>query len=149
MSSNTQQSAFASFLGAFILLVIGLVPLKYSYDYYHKAQNFLAQAVKLEAEVIRYEYDHACRGGTSSESRYPVVRVPDATGMPQELCTNVGSSHEAYEIGERIPVVYHPNDLTDVRENNFWGLWFIPSLFLVPGLFFVLLAGFRIIRILI
>ncbi len=132
--------------GVLFLLIVGLVPIKFGYDYYRKAQHFMVHAVQIKTAVIRYDFNQACRGGSASESRFPVVRVPDANGNIQEVCTNVGSSHESYQRGEIIPVAYDPHNLTDLRENNFWGLWFLPALFFFPGLAFVLLAIFRLIQ---
>lgn len=77
--------------------------------------------------------------GRSRESTayHPTVRFR-ADGRTYTFTSSTGSDPPAYEVGDRVPVVYDPADPGDARVNTFWSLYLAPIV--LGGLAVVFLA---------
>jgi hypothetical protein len=117
-------------------LVFILVGAGVSYSTYH----FLQTALRAQGEV----FDLAARRNTSSSSSrstllyFPVVRFDAANGQKIIFESSTGTSPAAYEVGERVTIVYDPREPGNASIESFFAFWFMPTLF--GGLGSLLLA---------
>jgi preprotein translocase subunit SecG len=136
---------------AAICLVSAFVFLALGASCYSRAVRFKKTAVEAQGSVIELKEDRS--GGTDSHTvYYPIIRFADKAGQEHTLYSSAGSYPPAYEVGERVPVLYDPANPKEAKINSFTGLWLWPlilgilgGLDLLTGLFllFVLLLILR------
>lgn len=83
--------------------------------------NFLDRAIKAGGEVIRLDR----QGGYY----YPIVKYQDSSGISRTLYGSTGSRPPTYFEGERVNVLYDPNDdqfPLNAKIDSFMQLWFGP-----------------------
>ena len=72
---------------------------------------------------------------------YPIVRYQPEDRRPHTFTDPVGSYPADYAIGETVPVLYNPADLSDARIPSWKRLWLLPTIFGVVGLLPLITAG--------
>jgi len=53
----------------------------------------------------------------------PVFEFTDRSQKKQQYVSGISSSPPAYEIGEKVNIIYSPQHLDDVKTISFWGLY--------------------------
>lgn len=102
---------FLIFAGAGILLlaISGLL--------YLGEANFLSRAVPATGTVTDLERSSSSEGGYSY---CPVIQFTSRDGQVVSYEGNVCSDPPAYAIGDRVELVYDPEDPEHVQMDNFW-----------------------------
>lgn len=110
---------------------------------YNHTREFVAGAVQAEGEVIeviRVETESTDR--RSVVSFRPVVRFTPANAeQPIQFTDAVGKNPPAHSVGERVLVLYNPQQPSQAHINSFYSLWFMVIIFSVLGTVFALVGG--------
>lgn len=96
-------------IGAILLAIAGVV--------YFREAGFLNSAEKATGTVTDYNLSSSDNGGTTY---CPVIEFTTANGEPVKFYGNVCSSPASYKIGEKVDVLYDPQDITQVQMSSFW-----------------------------
>jgi hypothetical protein len=70
----------------------------------------------------------------------PVVEFTPPGGTPTRFKSMVGSSPPAFHDGEHVGVRYHPGNPNDAVIDDYWQIWFLPTLFGIIGGGFLLIG---------
>jgi len=112
--------------------VTGIGSLLVGLGFLRETYVFLRTATRRVGEVIAIiEDDH--------DSSYPVVRFQLPDGESVELGIRVGSM--TCRVGQRVEVLYDPQQPQSARIRNFWELWFPAIGFMGFGVLFLGMAG--------
>jgi len=96
-------------LGAILLVIAGIV--------YFREASFLNTAEKATGTVTDFNLSSSDDGGSSY---CPVIDFTTSANEPVKYFANVCASPPAYEIGEKVDVLYDPQDIKHVQMNGFW-----------------------------
>ena len=116
-----------SLVSAFALLALGA-------SCYNRAASFRKTAVEAQGAVIGLREGLSTGAhGESSTVYYPIIRFADKAGQDHTLYSSSGSDPPAYEVGERVSVLYDPANPKEAKVNSFTGLWLWPLLLGIIG----------------
>ncbi len=102
----------------FLLLVLGVLFVVGGIWSLNNSIDKINKGVPVSAEVISMETKH----GRKNKIMYtPVVRFTTAKGDAISTQLDVSSSSPAYDIGQKVPVIYQPTEPTDVMLDTFFG----------------------------
>jgi hypothetical protein len=123
------------FLGVGVLIfVVGAVIGVFAY-------RFIAGSEEADGTVIDLKESYDSQDDTTVY--YPIVRFTTAEGRTVEFESNVSSSHD---VGDRVEVLYDPDDPTDARLSGFFNLWFGSLAFGAVGIGFVAIGAYIVRR---
>lgn len=69
-----------------------------------------------------------------SSTYHPVITFYTASGEKKTFTAGGGAYPAKYEIGETVTILYDPDNPSDAEIKS-WEMWFVPILFMVIGLF--------------
>ncbi|MEN9206915.1 MAG: DUF3592 domain-containing protein [Gloeomargarita sp. GMQP_bins_120] len=146
----------AAFMFRLVFCLIGLAMLGFAGWDAHRTWQFVQVAAKTTGEVVdlerqrladedyddhyayrRYRYSGRI-GHRRSVSYYPVVVYTLPDGRRLEVVARTGSTPPRYRIGQRVEVLYDPQNPSRARINDFFELWLLPLFFGGFGLFFTI-----------
>lgn len=108
----------------FVFLLIGIGLLTGAYFMYHSTSEFVRVASKAQGTVVQL-----ARSRSSDSTTYaPVVRYRTEGGREVEFVSNVSSDPPAYSVGEKVEVLYRPEQPEKGEINSIFQLWFGPML---------------------
>jgi hypothetical protein len=117
---------------ALIFLPLGLAFLVYGVSDLLQVRAFASLAVEAEGTVIAMQ-----EGATKY---YPRVRFQTRHGQTVEFDAANGSNPPLYEVGERLPVLYLPDNPRYAVINTFIELWLGPLIYAAVGLLLLVTA---------
>jgi hypothetical protein len=106
------------------------------YTYFH-ARSFLQTAVKAEGTVVKLVEEP---GSGHGPSYFPVFKFTDSQGWEQQANSKVGSNPPSYKVGDKVNLLYDPNDPTSAVTDTFWGVWIWPVALCGAGVFDLVFA---------
>ncbi len=116
---------------AYVCLALSAAFLYGAAAFFSKAQEKLDSWERAEGTVISFKRERR----NSKAAYYPQFRFTAADGQLHTVTSNSGSRPPAYEVGEKVEVLYSAADPGEAVINSFMGLY-IPSLVLgFMGLF--------------
>jgi hypothetical protein len=110
-----------------LLLLGGVALLGVSLAIYGRRQKFRARARRAEGLVVG-SAGHA--GFHSGMLKFPVVEFETESGRLVEFQSSVGSNPPMYRVGQRVSVLYDPDDPKQASIDSFVSRWLA---ILVPG----------------
>jgi hypothetical protein len=115
-----------------IFAALGLGMLIGTFFWYRNTRSFLAEATRTEGTVIDLVGSHY----------RPIVHFTDRHGQEIEFTSSTGSNPPAYSIGQKVEVLYRPNEPQTAAIDSFFSLWGV-SVILggLGGVFFAIGAG--------
>ncbi len=118
--------------------LIGIGMLIGTYFITQSTLDFTAEAQLTEGQVIK----NVQRRSEDSYTYYPVVAFIAPDGRQIQFMSSTGSKPPSYDVGERVEVLYRPDNIEDARINSFFSLWFGSIIFGIMGsVFFFIGAG--------
>jgi len=118
------------------LFLIGLFLAYSAYNQYQKTKSLLEKGIKTTAVVTKFS-THQSDGSTMYT---PVFEFKDRSQNKRTFKSGISSSPPAYEIGEKVQLIYDHTNPEKARTISFWGLYrwsvillMIASPFLVIG----------------
>ena len=115
---------------------IGVCLLAGSLVAHHHASRFAARAVHAEGTVKELILSRSGSGSRPSSSYRPRVVFQAADGRQIEFVGDLGSNPPAFRPGERVPVLYLPEDPYSAGIGTFWQQWFLSILLAGMGTVF-------------
>lgn len=101
------------------LLFLGIILLYVALQHYTKTNKLISRGVKTTATVTRLiEID-----GDDGYTYKAVFEFEGRNSTNYQLTSAVSSNPPMYKIGDRVKVVYNPNDPEEVKMVSFWGLY--------------------------
>lgn len=110
----------------FIFFLLGLVFLAVGGGWVDRTKDFKQSAARTEGVVIDLVIT---RSGTYA----PVFEFDDASGVRHRIVSATASNPPAFEVSERVRVLYQPGHPEGARIDSFLELWLGPLIFLVLG----------------
>ncbi|WP_185782197.1 DUF3592 domain-containing protein [Croceivirga lutea] len=126
------------------LFLIGIVILYFTYNQYAKTQRLLENGIKTTGTVESY----ITSSGDNGTMYKPVITFKDKRGRQREFVSEISSKPPAYEIGEKVKLVYDIRKDSNVKTVSFWGLYrgvVIPAMIASP--FLVIGAAYLLYRL--
>ena len=125
-----------------LFLIIGLGACAGGIYLAGKRSDFLASAIPTDGTVISFHRTSSSSNGHTSTSYYPVVRytpIGQSTSITFEH--DIGSSHPSFARGDKVKVLYAPDDPHHAIIDQGWLNWFGPMMLIGIGGIFSLLGG--------
>lgn len=105
------------FLAAAFELVLGGV-------FYWRTANFIKSAQQTSGLIVELEKRES--NDESGATYYPIYTFTDNSGVEHRITARNGTYPPAFEVGEKVTILYPPNDPKDAEINSFWSLWLWP-----------------------
>ncbi len=132
MSDATRIVKIVSRVFGALALISACTLLAFGGSCYNRAVNFKKTAVEAQGTVV--ELKEGAGGGTDSHPiYYPIIRFADKARQDHTLYSSSGSYPPAYEVGERVSVLYDPMNPKEAKVNSFSDLWLWPLLLGIMG----------------
>ena len=102
-----------------IQFAIGCALICTAFWQYTKTESLLKRGKVALAEVI----DLVTQSGSKGATYAPVFEYTDASQQIQRFKSEVASNPPAFQVGNKVPVVYDPADVSQVKVVSYWGLY--------------------------
>lgn len=120
-----------------LFLAVGVAMLVFAFNSFQSTRTFLAEAERASGTVVSLERKVSRDSdGNRSVTYYPVVRFTTPSGTSRQFQNASGSNPPAYREGERVDVLYHPDNLADARIDGFMSVWGMAVILSALGLVF-------------
>jgi hypothetical protein len=120
-------------VGALLLLIAGIL--------YFREQAFLSRAETVTGTVSDFEISSS----DDSNSYCPVIDFRTRRGESVKYFANVCSSPPSFDIGEKVEVVYDPENIKHVQMNGFWSKYVGVFVLAAIGLPFFLIGAWGLL----
>lgn len=118
-----------------ILLLLGSLFMTYQQlNFVHQAQTTLAVVVDNKISSSKDS------NGKQSVTYCPIFQFSEAGGQRYSIRSHTCSRPARYAIGERVEVLYRPDDPNEARLNNFGSLYLAPLILAILGGLFTLVG---------
>jgi hypothetical protein len=121
------------------LLVVGVLIIAWGANSWWSTSRFAARALSAPGEVIELKVHHDSEDNSNTYS--PVFRYTLPNGRQITLESGVRTYPPAYQVGERVQVLYEPDDPAEAKISGFWSLWGPAVALGVLGLLVTTLGG--------
>ncbi|MEU6678960.1 DUF3592 domain-containing protein [Streptomyces sp. NPDC046853] len=126
-----QWVTFGAIAFGSLFLVIGLILTGVSVSYLASGERARGTVVSME---WRNDGSSGKRRANDGPTAYPVVQFTAADGKSRTFEDSMGSNPPAYDLMERVEVLYRADSPEDARINSFTSLWLLPLIFSGIGL---------------
>jgi hypothetical protein len=124
-----------------VFLVTGMVLLIGATRHGKRTRAFLCKACEVTGTVIAMEEVAPQNPGASELETYrPVIVFTSREGHQAQFESMASSYPPKYAVGDKVRVLYDPDQPHQARIHSFHDLWFMPSLFGGLGLVFTALG---------
>jgi hypothetical protein len=117
---NRKLIAGCIFASALICLIVAAISFAYT-------RGFVSNAMQADGTVTQVIE----RSDSHGSFFYPVYKFDDAHGVEHTIYSSMGSYPPDHQVGDKIKVLYLPDDPGNAKIDDFISLWIIP---LVTGL---------------
>jgi hypothetical protein len=101
------------------------------------SRSFSDGGVSVQGVVVDLAYSRDSDGdGTYA----PVVEYRDREGRPHTYRSSSGSSPPSYDVGERVTILYRPDQPSRAVIDDFWDRWALPAFLLGFGAIFAVVG---------
>jgi len=132
----------------YVFMLLGFAALAASFFFYQSTSDFLQKATKTEGIVVELNRSVSKAepndplGHKTSVSYKPVVNFVTGNGEKIEIVSMMGSNPPMYHKGQKVEVVYLPDEPHSAKIYDFFSLWGIALIFgSGGGLMFLIGAG--------
>jgi len=127
---------------AIVFTSIGSLVLIVSTAIGFRTYSFIQGAEKAEGSVIELIRKRSSSSTRRSYVFHPVVEFETANGESVQFESNVGSRPPAFQPGESVTVLYHPENVNQAMIDSFWNLWLFSLIAGVNGSVFFSIGVF-------
>lgn len=132
--SAGQWITFGAIAFGSLFLAIGLILAGVSVSYVANGKHARGTVVSME---WRSDGGSGKRRANDGPTAYPVVQFTSADGRSRTFRGSTGSNPPAYDLMERVEVLYRADSPEDARINSFFSLWLLPLIFGGIGLLII------------
>ncbi len=100
------------------------------------AYTFNETAVEVLGTVISVEVNHS----DDSTTYKPTFRFLDVQGRKYTVQTYISSSSYDYNVGQKVSILYDPNDPSNIRINSWFSIWGMGLILFVIGAVVLIIA---------
>ena len=118
--------------------LIGFLFISLGVSFTTSTQNFIGDALKINATLARYEMT---RSRNSSTIMYTPVFSYVVNGETIETAASYSSSSRSYRPGDSVEVFVSKEDPYKMKENSFSALWLLPIIFSGLGSLLILIGS--------
>lgn len=97
--------------------------------------------------VVDNSYSSVLIDGVASGAYHPVVEFIGKDNRKERFTEGIGSLPPDFEVGEKVEILYNPQDIKDVRINTWKRLWLVPTIFCLVGLLPIIVGLFVVRKI--
>ncbi|WP_197084169.1 DUF3592 domain-containing protein [Sphingobacterium sp. Ag1] len=119
-----------------ILLIIGLALLMLSIVSFSRARRLMATGSRVQATVVENIPSRGSDGGTM----YTPLMEYSIDGSVRSFSPTASANPPAYAVGEKISLIYDPNNSNDIRIRSYWGVYLASNILLAMALPMVLIS---------
>lgn len=101
------------------LFLIGIGLFYAAFSEFQKTKSLVSQGVKTTANVVSFETSQ----GENNTLYKPTFEYTDKFLNKRTFESSIASSPPAYEIGEKVQIIYNPKNYDTVKTISFWGLY--------------------------
>jgi len=117
------------------MALIGLGLAFWGWNERQNTQEFIAAAETAPGQVV----DVIVKTDSDGDPMYyPEFTFTTAAGENVQVRSNVGSNPPAHRVGDKIEILYDPNQPLNAKVNSFSGVWLLPTILLGIGGLFIL-----------
>jgi len=120
-----------------ILLLFGLALGVWAISQYHNSNYLVRTGTITEATVSDLLVNYDSDGNTYTS----VFTYIDKKKTPRTFTSSISSSPAPYDVGEKVKVVYNPEDFKEVKVVSYWGLYRWTVVLLCIAAPFVIIGG--------
>ncbi|MGW6057490.1 DUF3592 domain-containing protein [Streptomyces sp. NPDC055189] len=121
-----QWVTFGAIAFGTLFLAIGLILTGVSVSYLANGERARGTVVSME---WRSDGGSGKRRANDGPTAYPVVQFTAAGGKSRTFEGSTGSNPPAYDLMEKVEVLYRADSPQDARINSFISLWLLPLIF--------------------
>lgn len=127
-----------------VCLVLGVLAVVWAVLAYRSQRRFLAKSLKATAVIqgMRAERMDPPRGGTLY---FPVFEFTTAAGV--SVATESQTTQGGLQVGQRVQILYDPNNPQKVEIDSFWSHWAVVAIALSFAVILFLSAAGALIAI--
>lgn len=108
----------------------------------HTACQVSADGVIAQGEVVSLKRERSSGRRGSRTSYYPVFRFTSQDGREYRVKHNQGSNPPAWKKGEKVELIYLPDNPETAVPNTFWGKYAFPFILAIFGTAFTVMGSF-------
>ncbi|MBE9206538.1 DUF3592 domain-containing protein [Nostoc sp. LEGE 06077] len=110
-------------------------------------RSFVGKSIATSGTVIDV-VKHRSRDskGRSFTAYYPVIKFTANSGKLIEFEANSGSNPPAYNQGQKVEILYNPQEPESAVISSWFELWFLPTMFTGMGSLFVVIGGIPLVK---
>ncbi|WP_322815711.1 DUF3592 domain-containing protein [Chloroflexus sp.] len=139
-----RMTALISLLG---LLIVGLGLLILGWQSFTNTSQRMKNTVATQGTVVEIKTRLVNTNSGQRTFFYPIVEFRTATGETIQFESEAGDNPSAYQIDDRVEVMYNPGQPQTAFINS-WELWLPSTLFLGTGVLLLIVSGIAILDML-
>ncbi|MDF2515318.1 MAG: Protein of uncharacterized function [Sphingobacterium sp.] len=120
-----------------ILLLIGLALLILGVVSFSQARRLMTNGLPVQATVVENIPSRDREGGTM----YTPLIEYTIDGSVRSFSPTARSNPPAYAIGEKVSLIYDPDNGKDIRIRSYWGMYLASNILLAMALPMLLIGG--------
>lgn len=132
----------------FVVVAVDLIALSllgFAWIQYDDSLTFIEKAQPAVGEVIALDLPSA---DSTDGPLTPVVRYQLNRSDVRDLRPAFAAVWGGYQVGQRLTVLYDPNDPAEARIDDFWQLWFLPLATAAGGLVLLVVPSTALLLVL-
>jgi len=119
-------------IGGWVFIGLAVVDLAITFFIYRHTHGFVQSASRAQATITKMVERP---GGDSGSVYYPVFSFQDSNRLSHEVYSSSGQYPPAYEVGDKVTVLYQPDKPESAEIDSFWDVWLMSILFAFSGVF--------------
>lgn len=120
-----------------ILLIIGLALLMLGIISFGRTRRLMSNGTLVQATVVENIPSRDSEGGTM----YTPLMDYSINGSVRSFSPTGRANPPAYAIGEKVNLIYDPNNSNDIRIRSYWGMYLASNILLAMALPMLLIGG--------
>ncbi len=142
---QSSQEILTAVAAAVVFIAAGMVMIYWGLYFYGKIHSLRKNGVKTEGTILRYRRVQGHK--TNDMMLVPVVEFQTNSGktiIVEGTVDNISLTKNICSSGERVEIIYDPEDPKNAVINTFAELWFAPLLLWFIGSGFIIVPPFTI-----
>jgi len=119
-----------------LILIIGLALLTLGIISFGRARRLMTNGSLVQATVVENIPSRGSEGGTM----YTPLMEYSINGRVRSFSPTASANPPAYTIGEKVSLIYDPNNSHDIRIRSYWGVYLGSNILLAMALPMVLIG---------
>ena len=146
MMKKTNQDLIVGIIAAAVFVLIGCILLYFGAYFYNKNNRLKSTGIVTKGTILRFE---TLRTSSTDKDKLvvPVVGFHTADGREitfEGTMDNTAKLTQHHSTGDRVEVVYNPENPSNAKINTFAEFWFAPLLLWFIGVVFIFFPPFTI-----